>query len=121
MGELVPSRTLILVLIVREAGLRSTLAARLSMAGADVITADSLDDPRMQRLRAGAVLVLDAPAAEDAGGPAAVLADPRWETLVLIGDGETNGATDPRLLRVGRAIAGVVIEARLPEWRNRRS
>ncbi len=113
-----PPKTLILVLIVREAGLRSTLAARLSMAGVDVITADNFDDPRLDRLREPPVLVVDMPSvAGRAGGLAGLLADPRWHSLVLVGEhGTGEDADEPRLLRIDRANVGAAIDAKLPCW-----
>ena len=95
----------LLVLVAREAGLRSTLIARLSMAGADLVTIDNLDDPRVERwLAKSPVLIID---------EAALRADPRWCAIAVVGGAATDAAHPPRIPRDDPASA---IEAMLPDW-----
>ncbi|WHU04728.1 hypothetical protein [Sphingomonas sp. NIBR02145] len=105
----------LLVLVVREAGLRSTLIARLSMAGADLVTIDNIDDPRIQRwLAKGPVLILDQAALQAReGGEAALRADPRWRAIAVIGGAAENLAYPPR---IPATDAATEIEAMLPGW-----
>lgn len=105
----------LLVLVVREAGLRSTLIARLSMAGADLVTIDNIDDPRIQRwLGKSPVLILDeAVLAGREGGEAVLRADPRWRAIAVIG-GEAEDAAHPA--RISSVDAATEIEAMLPGW-----
>lgn len=112
------SETLLLVLIVREAGLRSTLVARLSMAGADVLTAEDFDDPRLARHKKRPLVLIADEAAVDghAGGCDGLLADPRWRTLVVLSPGACAASEDSRLIRIARAHAAQTIARLLPEW-----
>lgn len=105
----------LLVLVVREAGLRTTLIARLSMAGADLVTISDIDDPRIQRwIDKGPVLVLDAAAlAEREGGEPALRADPRWRAIAVIGGEAQDPAFPPR---ISSGDAAAEIEAMLPAW-----
>lgn len=112
------SETILLVLIVRNAGLRSTLVARLSMAGADVLTAEDFDDPRLARhTRRPVVLVADdAAVAQWEGGVAGLTADPRWIRLVLISSEPAAPGDDPRLIRLESGIAAKAIMELVPQW-----
>lgn len=105
----------LLVLIVREAGLRSTLIARLSMAGADLVTLDNIDDPSVERWLAKApVLIIDEVVlAGREGGEAALRADPRWRGIAVIGGAAADAAMPARIAREDAAAA---IEAMLPGW-----
>ena len=105
----------LLVIVAREAGLRSTLIARLSMAGADLVTIDNLDDPRVERwLAKSPVLIIDEAAlATRPGGEAALRADPRWCAIAVVGGAATDAAHPPRIPRDDPASA---IEAMLPDW-----
>ena len=99
-----PPATPMLVLVVRETGLRSALVARLSLAGVDVVTADSLDDQRVRRWLANRpVLIIDQAALADCpGGEAVLQADSRWRDVAVIGGASTDIAA--------------AIEAKLPGW-----
>lgn len=112
------SETLLLVLIVREAGLRSTLAARLSMAGADILTADDFADPRLARHKKRPLVLIADEAAVDghAGGCDRLLEDPRWLRLVVLTPRACPESEDPRLIRIERANAAKKIAKLLPEW-----
>lgn len=103
-----------LVLVVREAGLRSALVARLAMAGADIVTVDKLDDPRIERWLASApVLIIDETTLTGRkGGEAALRADPRWRAIAVVG-----GEAEPGMpRRIASADAAAILEAMLPEW-----
>jgi hypothetical protein len=115
------SETLLLVLIVQEAGLRSALAASLSLAGADVLTADDFADPRLARhRRRPLVLITDEAAVEGfQGGSKELARDPRWLKLVLLSPGAAGPNGDPKLLRLDRASAARTISRLLPEWQRR--
>jgi hypothetical protein len=110
MGPTVP----MLVLMAREAGLRSALVARLSLAGGDVVTVENLDDPRVERWLANApVLIIDEGAlAGRAGGEAALRGDPRWRAVAVVGGVAEEGAPP----RIASADAATILEAMLPEW-----
>ena len=112
------SETLLLVLILREAGLRSTLVARLSLAGADVLTADDFNDPRLARHKKRPLVLIADEAAVDAhsGGCDGLLEDPRWQRLVVLSPGACPASDDPRLVRMPRADAAKTIAKLLPEW-----
>lgn len=103
-----------LVLVAREAGLRTSLVARLSMAGGDIVTVDNLDDPRVERWLAHApVLIIDnAALAGREGGEAALRGDPRWRAIAVIGGQAADGATP----RIASADAAAILEAMLHEW-----
>ncbi len=105
----------LLVPVARETGLRSTLIAHLSMAGADLVTIDNLDDPRVERwLARSPVLVIDEAAlALRPGGEAALRADPRWRAVAVVGGAATDAAYPPRIPRDDPASA---IEEMLPGW-----
>jgi hypothetical protein len=111
------SDDLLLVLIVREAGLRSSLAARLGMTGADLMTADSFHAPRVAPVRDGpVVLIADQQAVDDhVGGSGALAADPRWQRVVII---TSDGSTEitPELIRMPRDNAAAAIAALVAEW-----
>lgn len=103
-----------LVLMVREAGLRSALVARLAMAGGDVVTVDNLEDPRVGRwLSRAPVLIVDEGALAARGGDEAVLRDdPRWRAIMVIG-GQAEAGAPPR---IASTDAVAILEAMLPEW-----
>ncbi|MEP9359827.1 hypothetical protein [Sphingomonas sp. KR3-1] len=105
----------LLVLVVREAGLRSTLVARLSMAGGDVVTVDNLDDPRVERWLAKrpVLIVDDAALAGRHGGEAALRGDPRWRAVAVVGGQAAEGAAIPR---IAPADSASVLEAMLAGW-----
>ncbi|RYY29426.1 MAG: hypothetical protein EOP62_00890 [Sphingomonadales bacterium] len=112
------SETLLLVLIIKEAGLRSTLAARLSLAGADMLTADDFEDPRLARHKKRPLVLISDEAAvmEHEGGCDGLVADPRWLRVVILSPGACEGSDNPRLIRLERKSAAKAIGALLPEW-----
>ncbi|WP_237709257.1 hypothetical protein [Sphingomonas elodea] len=78
---------MLVILMVREAGLRSMLAARLALSGVDVVSMEQVDAARIGRLGGSTpVLVADLDATRaHPGGLAALSADPLWHRLVIIG------------------------------------
>lgn len=110
---------MLLVLAVQEAGLRSTLAAQLAMAGASLITAKDVDDPAATRgMRRPAVLVLDA---ETVSGKsetwlAETLEDPRWHQVVTLTPSPP--APHPKLMHCPPVNAVSVLTEKLPQWRD---
>lgn len=104
----------LLVIVARQAGLRSALVARLSMAGADVVTVDNLADPRIERwLASQPVLIVDEGALSGhAGGEAALRGDPRWRAIAVVGGQAAEGAPP----RIASADAAAILEAMLPDW-----
>jgi hypothetical protein len=112
---------MLLVLVIREAGLRSTLVAQLSMAGASVITARDLDDPMLERsIRGPAMLVIEdrAVAAQPDGWLASELEGGRWHGIVLLTTEppREDRAWHPSLTYVDRASASASIGALLEQW-----
>jgi len=115
----VPAKSLLIVLLVRDAGVRSTMAARLSMHGVDVLTASEFHDPVMHRTRGRAVLVTDeAIAAEDRAEWAEALQDEaRWlRIVVLTAEPPEPSGPDDRLVFVQQQHAAAQLVALLPEW-----
>ncbi len=105
--------------------MRSTLAARLSYAGADVVTAQGLHDPALTRgVRRRTVLVLDEDAIANRSDEwlCALVGDPHWHQVVILTSApppapESGGE---RLRYVDRAEASAELTALLPEWREAR-
>jgi hypothetical protein len=107
----------LLVLIIRDSGLRSTLIGRLSLAGESLVTFDGeIDDPALARaVRRPAILITDAVA------PSSPLLAPgeedRWKGIIVLSE-EPEGRNDAAPVRVidkRHAIAGV--PALLADWR----
>lgn len=113
-----PATDVLLVLIFAEAGLRSTLTARLSLLGVDLVTAHGLHDPALARsLRKPAVLVVDdaSVCGRSEEWIDSLLGDPLWRDVVVLGE-VPPAARDPRLLQVDRNNAVDAIAALLPRW-----
>ncbi|MDF7776569.1 hypothetical protein P1X14_15035 [Sphingomonas sp. AOB5] len=110
---------MLLVLIIHEAGLRSSLVAQLSLAGASIVTAKDVDDPMLTRsVRKPSILVLDHEfvAAQQAGWLDDVLAEPRWNRLVVL-DGPADCPADPRCIALDGKNAAASIMASMPGWK----
>jgi hypothetical protein len=120
----VADRSVLLVLIVRDVGLRSTLVARLSLAGGDLITASQPHDPVLERKRLrDAVMVIDEEtiAIQPAGWIETVLDDPRWRAIVVLTwqpAASDAGTNRPRLIHVERDNAAKAITALVHQWRD---
>jgi hypothetical protein len=91
---------LLLVLVVRDVALRSTLVARLAMDGATVWTAQRFDEKLPASIRTP-VLVTDTESVEAHPGGAAVLRDDaRWRMVVVLTADAAPAIDDARLLHV---------------------
>jgi len=89
------------ILVVKELGLRSTLAARLALVGASVTTAENYRDCAVRRFDPeGTLLVLDQAAyeAEPDRWIQSLDAENGWRRLlVLIGEADPPAGLDPRI------------------------
>jgi len=90
-----------IILVIKELGLRSTLAARLALIGASVTTAENFRDCAVRRFdRETALLVLDRTAyeAEPDNWVRSLDAEHGWRRLlVLIGDADSPEELDTRV------------------------
>lgn len=113
-------RNLLLVLIVRDAGLRSTLAARLSLTGADLVTAEDFHDPVIGRsVRRPATLVVDRATMERQveGWVDGLLGQPLWRRVVVLTDRRDHAEpANDRLVLIDRAGAAAGLIELLPRW-----
>lgn len=102
--------------MIAENGLRSALAARLTMQGENVVTlARGLDDPELERLaRNRAILIADLAMLEDQLD--AILADSGWHRVVLL-NGEARDEPGDRVIRLQRRNAVAQVAATLASWR----
>lgn len=113
----------LLVLAAREMGFRSALAARLTMAGANLLTTNDVEDPGLARSVHGpAVLIVEQALVTDRSSEwlQALLAVPQWLRVVVLGDavlenGRAEGADD-RLIYIKSDLAVKTIAALIPEW-----
>lgn len=113
------TRSDILVLVIRDAGLRSMLSGRLSIEGELVMTYEGPYDARaLARLaRDPSILVTDdATVARRSAAPAA--ADP-WIGRILIVARRTRSQVNDNLEIVDRATAARDIRLTLERWRER--
>ncbi len=107
----------LLVLIVRDGGLRSALTARLSLQGESLVTPEA--DPEAPYTGRGApapgILVIDK--ATLGGRPQAVAASRHWRGVIALADDTEEGdAGDPlSIVRHGQALTGVA--ETLARWR----
>jgi len=115
-------RNLLLVLIVGEAGLRSTLAARLALTGADLVTAGSFDDPVIARsVLRPATLVVDGPtrASQVRDWVEQLLAQDLWQRVVLLdGAHEPAEPANDRLVVLEREGAATKLVDLVAGWRS---
>ena len=106
-------------MIVAEPTLRSTLAARLAMSGADVITAKSFEDPSLSRLGGPVVLVTDEAAL---GGHddclSLLLSRPQWRRVIVIPDEPPQGQSHPDAIFIARGEAPARIATLIRQWRD---
>lgn len=110
---------MLVILMVRESGLRSALAARLALSGVDVVSMEQVDAARIGRLGGVTpILVADVDAASaHPGGLAALGGDPLWQRLLIIGaDGDPAA---PHIHHVGRDDPGTAIAALLRQATHR--
>lgn len=117
------NRSALIVLALREAGLRSMLSAQLTSIGVDLITANDPHDPALGRSmrRPAAALILDDAmvGARSAEWLTSLLDDPNWRTVVVLA-AEPGAATaepgDPRLIRLARANAVTALATLAAQW-----
>jgi hypothetical protein len=104
---------MLVILMVREAGLRSMLAARLALSGIDVVSMEQVDAGRIARLGGTApVLVADGAATQaHPGGLAALARDPLWHRLIIMGG--ARDVTAPHLHHVAEEEPAAAIAALL--------
>lgn len=118
MGWRVSGSDFLLVLAAHEVGFRSTLAARLTMAGANLLTTNDVEDPGLARSVHGpAVLIVEEKLVSDRSREwlQALLAVPQWLRVVVLGDGHAEGAED-RLIYIKPDVAVQALCALLPQW-----
>jgi hypothetical protein len=118
-GALVPSKTVLLVLAVREPGLRSILAAQLSLPGVDLVTAQDVDGPALRRsVRRPAVLVVDAATVEERSTEwlNALLAEPHWRCIMVVTRGISEPCGETRLEYIDKSAVPKRICELLPVW-----
>jgi len=116
-----PARNLLLVLIVGEVGLRSTLAARLALTGADLVTAGSFDDPVIARsVRRPATLVVDGTtrASQQQGWVEQLLAQDLWQRVVLLDGAHEPEPANDRLVVLEREGAATKLVDLVAGWRS---
>jgi hypothetical protein len=114
-----PGSDPLLVVIVREAAVRSTLVARLAMNGADMCTAQHFDErhPASSGGKAAALITDQAAIDEHPGGIAALLDDPRWVRIIVLTRDAAAASLDPRLLYVDAGEAAPATTRLLADWR----
>jgi hypothetical protein len=112
---------ILFVLAINDAGQRSTLAARLSLAGGDVVTAKDAHDPALPRnVHGPAVLILEEAMMGDRSADwlESLLEEANWRYLVVLTDtvpASTPGG-DPRLLYLARPAAPAALAELVPNW-----
>lgn len=112
-----PGTNPLLVLIVREAGLRSTLVARLAMCGATVWTGRAFDEKRPASARAPAVLITDEESIEDhPGGAVALSENAQWRKVIVLTRGSAPTSQDTRLFYLARGGAAPALARLLEAW-----
>lgn len=108
----------LLVLAASEIGFRSSLAARLTMAGANLLTTNDVEDAGLARSVHGpAVLIVEQSLVADRSTEwlQALLAVPQWLRVVVLGEGRADDA-DERLIYIKSDAAVKTITALIPEW-----
>lgn len=112
-----PGTNPLLVLIVREAALRSTLVARLAMRGATVWTARAFDEKRPASARMPAVLITDEESvALYPGGAAALSRHAQWRKVVVLTRRGAPASEDARLFYLARSGAVSALAGLLEDW-----
>jgi len=114
-----PGSDPLLVVIVREAAVRSTLVARLAMNGADMCTALYFDErhPASSSGKPAALITDQTAVDEHPGGIAALLEDPRWVRIIVLTRDTATASVDPRLLYVDAGEAAPATTRLLDDWR----
>jgi hypothetical protein len=115
----VPGTDPLIVVIIREAAIRSTLVARLAMSGADMCTAQQFDERHPASVRGIAAMLITDQAAIDAhsGGIAALLGDPQWSRIIVLTRDVPAQSENSRLLYVDAGEAAAAMTRLLADWR----
>lgn len=115
-----PGSDTLLVVIVREAAVGSTLVARLAMSGADMCTAQNFDERHPASARGTAVVLITDHAAIGAhsGGIAALLDDSQWRRIIVLTRDGALASEDPRLLYVDADEAAAAMARLLSDWQH---
>ena len=115
-GFIVTSTELI-VLIVRDGGLRSALIAHLSLQGESLVTLDTYpEDPIIQRLAPPPrILVIDKPALGDRLQP--LVDNNHWGGIIVLADEAEETAAGDRLSIIHQRRALVDVIETLARWR----
>lgn len=113
-----PGSDPLVVVIVREAAVRSTLVARLAMSGANMCTAQHFEERLPASARGAAAILITDQAAIDAhpGGVAALLGDPQWSRIIVLTDDAAATCAEPRILYADVGEAAAVTQL-LADWR----
>lgn len=121
-GPLLLNDPVRLVLHVAEAGLRSTLVARLTMGGVDVHTMRELTPDRPPPVSRGAmVLIIDEAGLRDYPGAAeALYGDRRWAKLVVLTEAGLPHGAPAHLHHLDAVAAAAAIPAMLDDWKRGR-
>ena len=109
----------LLILVVREAGLRTTLAGRLSMTEADLVTARDVHDPSLARhLSRSGVLILceETVKSRPKEWLDAIVAEPGLRQVVVLGTPSATAAPHERLAYVEPSVAPAAIAEMIPRW-----
>jgi hypothetical protein len=117
----VAGKAVLLVLAVSEPGLRSALAAQLSLAAIDLVTAHEVDGPVLRRsVRRPAVLVIDEQTvlSRPAEWLEALLIEPYWRQILVLCEKVAGaaGARDSRLQYLAQDRAREAIAELIPQW-----
>ncbi len=112
---------ILFVLAIRDPGQRGMLAARLSLARADVVTARDAHDPALLRnVRGPAVLILEEATMGERSAEwlDSLLEEPRWRYLVVLTETIPPAPPDgdPRLLYLQRSGAPAALAELVPRW-----
>lgn len=116
---ILPVNTVLLVLAVREPGLRSILATQLFMPEVDLVTAQDIDQALRRNVRRPAVLIMDAQtvAERPSGWVSELLAEPHWRcVIVVVPDGGAPMFPDERLEYLEKSAVRGRMADLLPVW-----
>lgn len=102
-------------LVVEDASLRSMLVGRLTLGGADIVTASDLDDRRIISQKDSSLLLVtdDKTLSEEGGCIERLFADPRWARVVIVGAWPDTVTNNARIVRLSPASAASEIVAML--------
>lgn len=107
--------TYTLALVIEDASLRSMLVGRLTLGGADLVTASDLYDRRITSKKNNTLFLItdDATLAKVQGGLEDLFADPRWSRVAIVGGTIDAPVADHRVVRLHPASAAKELMAML--------